>query len=69
MKNAGNVMYCTCIKVSSGIEVSGCLVHCEPREDERDKWRKGRSNLFRNCVNNTWCGEGRGGGGGGILSM
>ena len=37
MKNAWNVMYCTCINVSSEEEeVPGCLVHCEPREDERE---------------------------------
>ena len=66
MKNAWNVMYCTCIKTSKEEEVPGCVVHCEPR---KDKWRKGRSNWFRNCVNNTWCGEGGGGGEGGILSI
>ena len=36
MKNAWNVMYCTCIKTSEEEEeVPGCLVHCEPREDKK----------------------------------
>ena len=45
VKNAWNVMYCTCIKVSSGIEVSGCLVHCEPREDKKRETREGEVTL------------------------
>ena len=32
--DAWNVMYCTCIKLSSEEEVPGCPVYCEPREDD-----------------------------------
>ena len=34
VNDAWNVMYCICIKLSSKEEVPGCLVHCEPREDD-----------------------------------